>query len=144
MIFTESVSDDVAPAFLKKLETQIVDEEDMVIMECDIIGSPQPVITWYCDRRALPHGDKFNTSYDGRVARLIMKSATKGDNGKYECVAESSAGRISCDCLLVVKGIFSFSSVINASTDFFCEEEAKLHKDLPKTTKIYFLFPILS
>ena len=76
-------------------------------MECDIIGSPQPVITWYCDRKALPEGDKFSTSYDGRVARLIMKSAAKGDNGRYECVAQSSAGQITCDCLLVVKGLYT-------------------------------------
>ena len=81
-------------------------------MECDVIGSPQPIIMWYCDRKALPEGDKFSTSYDGRVARLIMKSATKGDNGKYECAAESSAGRITCDCLLVVKGLYQMSRVM--------------------------------
>ena len=107
ILFSESVSDhSVAPAFLKKLESQIVEEKDTVIMECDIIGSPQPVITWYCDKKAVPEGDRFSMSYDGRVARLIMKSATKGDNGRYECVAESSAGRVTCDCLLVVKGLF--------------------------------------
>ena len=105
-MFAESASDDtVAPAFLKKLESQIVDEQDLVIMECDIIGSPQPIITWYWEGKVLQEGDRFSSSYDGRVARLIMKRATKGDNGKYELVAQSSAGRISCDCLLVVKGL---------------------------------------
>ena len=112
---TESTSDHlVPPAFLKKLESQIVDEQDMVIMECDVIGSPQPIIMWYCDRKALPEGDKYSTSYDGRVARLIMKNAAKGDNGRYECAAESSAGRITCDCLLVVKGLYQI--LINQKT----------------------------
>ena len=104
--FSEAASDDiVAPAFLKKLESQIVDENDLVMMECDIIGSPQPIISWYCENKALQDGGRIKTSYDGRVARLIMKNASKGDNGKYECVAQSSAGRISCDCILVVKGL---------------------------------------
>ena len=109
--FTGSESDDMfAPVFLKKLENQTVEEQETVTMECDVIGS-QPIVTWYFDGKTLPVGDKFRVSYDGKTARLTLKGVAKGDNGKYECSAENSAGRITCDCVLLVKGLCNSSIV---------------------------------
>ena len=97
-----------APVFLRKLENQTVEEQETVTMECDVIGS-QPIVTWYLDGKTLPVGDKFRVTYDGKTARLTLKCVTKGDNGRFECSAENSAGRIICDCLLIVKGLYQSS-----------------------------------
>ena len=105
MFISESeCQDDVVPMFLKKPETQIVDEVDTVILECEVIGSPQPVISWYCDRSKFIEGPRHRMSYDGRVAMLVVRKVTTAENGKIECMAENSAGRVTVDCLLVVKG----------------------------------------
>lgn len=90
--------------FLKKPDTQIVDEQDTVILECEVIGSPQPEISWYCDRTKFNEGPRHRMSYDGRVAMLVIRKVEMEENGKIECVAENTAGRVAADCLLVVNG----------------------------------------
>lgn len=104
-VFLESeCKDEVVPMFLKKPDTQIVDELDTVILECEVIGSPQPAISWLCDRTKFNEGTRHRMSYDGRVAMLVIRKVQMAENGKIECVAENSAGRVTADCLLVVKG----------------------------------------
>lgn len=98
--------------FLKKPDTQIVDERDTVILECEVIGSPKPEISWYCDRVKFNEGTRHRMSYDGRVAMLVIRKITIAENGKIECVAENSAGRVTSDCLLVVNGKYCIYDVL--------------------------------
>ncbi|KAL3856778.1 hypothetical protein ACJMK2_011496 [Sinanodonta woodiana] len=95
--------DSVVPIFLRKPENRIADEGDKVVIDCDIIGSPQPTITWQKDTALLTEDAIFSASYDGRVAMLIIRNITAEHSGKYECVAENPMGKISADFLVVVK-----------------------------------------
>lgn len=96
---------EVAPQFLSRPESNIYGFGDLILLECDVIGSPTPTITWYRDGTALSPNTRTKSLYDGRVALLkISKSATE-DSGKYEVVAQNCCGKISVDCLVVVKGM---------------------------------------
>lgn len=96
---------EVAPQFLSRPESNIYGFGDLILLECDVIGSPTPTITWYRDGTALSPNTRTKSLYDGRVALLkISKSATE-DSGKYEVVAQNCCGQISVDCLVVVKGM---------------------------------------
>ncbi|KAK7506116.1 hypothetical protein BaRGS_00002838, partial [Batillaria attramentaria] len=81
-----------------QLPSKTVSDGDVLLLECDIIGSPEPDIEWLFEGRRLSDTTlSFSTSYDGRVARLQVDGFTAGDDGVYECVAENSAGRVSMD-----------------------------------------------
>lgn len=90
--------------FLKKPETAIANERDPVIIDCEVIGSPRPEVTWYCDGSKVKADSRHRMSYDGRVAMLVVRRVTVGDSGKMECIAQNSSGKVSADCHLVVKG----------------------------------------
>lgn len=90
--------------FLKKPKTTIASECDPVIIDCEVIGSPQPTVSWYCDGSKVIEDSRHRMSYDGRVAMLVVRRVTVGDSGKLECVAENSSGKVSADCHLVIQG----------------------------------------
>jgi len=98
-------SGEVFPVFLKKPETQITDELGTVILECEVIGSPQPEISWVINGTQVIEGARHRMSYDGRVAMLVIRKVALEENGKVQCVAQNISGKISADCRLVVQGI---------------------------------------
>ncbi|KAL4223476.1 hypothetical protein ACF0H5_016947 [Mactra antiquata] len=110
-------SDTVFPMFLKKPETMIADELDPVIIESEVIGSPQPVITWLLDDMKLNEDNRHRMSYDGRVAMLVVRRVTTADSGRIQCVAENSSGKVSADCMLVVRASMSPPKVCQHLSD---------------------------
>lgn len=91
--------------FLNKPSSQIINGGDKVVLECDVIGSPQPSITWTRDGHPLTENGRYKQSYDGRVSVLIISQSVVEDSGKYECMAINSSGKVSVDALIVVKGM---------------------------------------
>lgn len=94
--------------FLNKPSSQIVGDQERVVFECDVIGSPAPTITWLKDGDELKANQRIETSYDGRVSSLKVTQARLEDSGKYDCIAENSAGRVSANALLIVRGQYNF------------------------------------
>ncbi|XP_052246464.1 muscle M-line assembly protein unc-89-like isoform X4 [Dreissena polymorpha] len=109
--------DDVFPVFLKKPETQIADERETVIFECEVIGSPKPEISWFSNKVKVTEGTRHRMSYDGRVAMLVIRKVTLEEKGKIECLAENTSGRIAAECMLVVQAIPSIPCVTMPLTD---------------------------
>jgi hypothetical protein len=89
---------------LKKPETTIANERDPVIIDCEVIGSPEVNVTWYHNGSKVKEDGYHRTSYDGRVAMLVVRKVSPKDGGKIECVAENSSGKVSADCRLVIQG----------------------------------------
>lgn len=115
----ESSSDsEVVPMFLNKPSSQIINGGDKVVLECDVIGSPQPSITWTRDGHPLTENGRYKQSYDGRVSVLIISQSVVEDSGKYECMAVNSSGKVSVDALIVVKGM----------SDIYRDIVIKMHK----------------
>ncbi|OWF42675.1 Smoothelin [Mizuhopecten yessoensis] len=100
----ETASDsNVAPIFLTKPGSKILNGGDTLLLDCDVIGTPKPSITWTRDGNQLTSGRGCKETYDGRVATLRISDASKDDSGKYECTAENAEGKVTVDALIVVK-----------------------------------------
>lgn len=103
----------------------IADELDPVIIESEVIGSPQPEITWLLDDMKLNEDNRHRMSYDGRVAMLVVRRVTTQDSGRIQCVAENSSGKVSADCMLVVRG-----KMLNISELFLLHNDFQDHNSL--------------
>ncbi|XP_033747095.1 LOW QUALITY PROTEIN: muscle M-line assembly protein unc-89-like [Pecten maximus] len=100
----ETASDaNVAPIFLTKPGSKILNGGDTLLLDCDVIGTPKPTISWTRDGNRLATNRGCRETYDGRVATLKISDASKDDSGKYECTAENIAGKVTVDALIVVK-----------------------------------------
>jgi len=62
------------------------------VLQCEAVGVPKPVITWYKDGTplALDRLSGLRSLDDG--AKLEIESANLTDSGTYECRAENEAG----------------------------------------------------
>ncbi|XP_060074132.1 myosin light chain kinase, smooth muscle-like [Ylistrum balloti] len=100
----ETASDaNVAPIFLTKPSSKILNGGDTLLLDCDVIGTPKPKICWTRDGNELTSNHGCKETYDGRVATLRISDASKDDSGKYECTAENNEGKVTVDALIVVK-----------------------------------------
>lgn len=92
------------PMFLTKFTKSVIKVGDKLLLECDVIGSPEPEINWTKDGRPLQEDCPYNEMYDGRTAKLEIEDVTTDDSGKYECIAVNEAGRVSLDAIVTVQG----------------------------------------
>ncbi|XP_069135255.1 uncharacterized protein [Argopecten irradians] len=104
-IYVKETSSDanVSPIFLTKPGSKILNGGDTLLLDCDVIGTPKPTITWTRDGNKLATNRGCKETYDGRVATLRISETCKDDSGKYECTAENTAGKVTVDALIVIK-----------------------------------------
>ncbi|KAK3084547.1 hypothetical protein FSP39_015151 [Pinctada imbricata] len=113
----DSGDGDVVPMFLTKPESRIYSSGDIIILECDVIGTPQPVVTWFRDGTKLSNTSKHRSLYDGRVATLKISQTVQEDSGKYEVTAKNTTGEVKVDCLIVVKAKQGPPSIMYSLSD---------------------------
>ncbi|CAL4123190.1 unnamed protein product, partial [Meganyctiphanes norvegica] len=78
------------PYFRTEPKTKAVEIDHTALLVCDARGNPDPTITWYKDNQPV---DINNPRYTVlRSGSLQISTSTEEDGGKYECVAENSAG----------------------------------------------------
>ncbi|KAK6191500.1 hypothetical protein SNE40_003173 [Patella caerulea] len=93
----------VVPMFLTRLTNKSVQDGSCLVLECDVIGTPEPKVMWMRNDSSLPDYTDYCESYDGRLARLEIPVITIKDAGRYEIVAENSAGRVSMDSIITIQ-----------------------------------------
>ncbi|XP_050410486.1 titin homolog isoform X2 [Patella vulgata] len=93
----------VVPMFLTRLTNKSVQDGSRLVLECDVIGTPEPKVMWMRNDSSLPDYTDYCESYDGRLARLEIPVITIKDAGRYEIVAENSAGRVSMDSIITIQ-----------------------------------------
>ncbi|XP_067083733.1 hemicentin-1 [Osmerus mordax] len=69
--------------------TQTVAQGGAAMLDCPAQGSPIPSLRWLRDGRPLLRSLRLQTLQNGS---LIIYSASSGDAGEYQCVAQSEAG----------------------------------------------------
>ncbi|CAG5009829.1 unnamed protein product [Parnassius apollo] len=84
--------------------------KSMAVFPCSAIGTPEPIIAWYFEGKALIQNYRRNVSSDGT---LILKDLNKDDTGTYTCVASSPQGKY------VWSGVLTVDNPINPNIHFF-------------------------
>uniref|UniRef100_S4RQ64 receptor protein-tyrosine kinase n=1 Tax=Petromyzon marinus TaxID=7757 RepID=S4RQ64_PETMA len=78
-------------------------------LHCQVYGVPAPRITWYQNRRSLPHNSGVLLSDLNRT--LEVQRVTSEDEGEYTCVAENAHGRALTSAYVRVQGGVERSSL---------------------------------
>ena len=99
---------DVLPAVISGPSNQSVDEGTRVSFSCEVVGSPEPSISWFQQDDVLPlqNTPVIVITQSGQTSHLSLINVTLADQGTYKCVAASSIGTDSKEAGLAVKSKF--------------------------------------
>ncbi|EFX78005.1 hypothetical protein DAPPUDRAFT_198141, partial [Daphnia pulex] len=98
-----------APRFLTKLQPVRAPDGSSITFECQVEGSPRPVITWFRQTAVIKPSLDFQMVYDeeGNMASLTIAEVFPEDAGTFTCVAKNSAGFASSSAELIVEAPLS-------------------------------------
>ena len=106
----------LAPEFVKRLNSFVeatVGQD--VLFECHWKAFPKPDIRWFRDEEEITHNPRYLIKEgDNGVLTLLIRKATKADEGAYKCRAENKEGLGSTTGYLSVKGSQLASANTNA------------------------------
>ncbi|VDL78997.1 unnamed protein product [Nippostrongylus brasiliensis] len=88
----EEVEPANAPRFETSIERYVVRENDTVTISTKVSGDPLPFIEWYFKEEKLSLTEHISMGYENRVATLILKNVTLGQEGTYYCHATNTHG----------------------------------------------------
>ena len=97
------LSELTAPEFLQRLEDKVVNEGSGVELEVEVIGSPNPTVTWYRNGEPVETSELVKSDADGSLHTLSFSNVKLRDLGEYTCKASNIAGQISCSAELRVR-----------------------------------------
>ncbi|XP_031431207.1 LOW QUALITY PROTEIN: hemicentin-1 [Clupea harengus] len=63
---------------------------NLLELECDVTGTPTPVITWLKDGQPVRQGERVRIGSGGR--RLVISRAQVSDTARFQCIATNEAG----------------------------------------------------
>lgn len=86
------------------LKNVTVIEGESVTLECHISGYPSPKVTWYREDYQIESSIDFQITFQGGIARLMIREAFAEDSGRFTCSAVNEAGTVSTSCYLAVQG----------------------------------------
>lgn len=92
-----------APKFVRELTNGQVFENEDVVLEVIVEGSPSPQVQWMFENEPLVESEFVVTESQGDVHRLIIKKATLDHEGDYTCIALNDLGSCSCTSELLVE-----------------------------------------
>jgi hypothetical protein len=102
------------PAIHQALSDTVATCGKTLTLQCQIKGSPAPVILWRKDGRLIGNTADFKQSYQNNIALLMIQEVMDQDGGCYECVARNSFGAVSSSCsIMVQKGKRKFRKCVN-------------------------------
>ncbi|XP_053395477.1 peroxidasin-like isoform X2 [Mercenaria mercenaria] len=90
----------VAPHFVLRPVDIILPEDSTAVFQCDAMGEPTPLISWYRNNDPLPNNGRFQILDSGRTLRITRIETS--DRDVYVCRAESAAGRMEAQAELQV------------------------------------------
>ncbi|XP_022109511.1 scavenger receptor cysteine-rich type 1 protein M130-like isoform X2 [Acanthaster planci] len=63
---------------------------ETVVLQCEVMGAQNPVVTWQKDGQGIKSGDHYKVREEG----LQIKSVTEADSGKYSCIGSNAEGSV--------------------------------------------------
>nr|XP_039266508.1 muscle M-line assembly protein unc-89-like [Styela clava] len=89
------------PSFPIQLEDMTIQEDQDILLKCQVKGNPRPTITWLLDGDPLTDAD-CKYAEDGHI-ELFLPEALPEDEGVYTCIAQNKLKRVMCSCKVTVK-----------------------------------------
>lgn len=86
--------------------TLIIDVLSSIDLKCDVVGTPEPRITWFKDGKPIEKDKDSSNS----TTSITIQSATPTHSGRYECIAENKEGCIKITRNVTVRGEHVMSS----------------------------------
>uniref|UniRef100_A0A4W3IQ54 Myosin light chain kinase, smooth muscle n=1 Tax=Callorhinchus milii TaxID=7868 RepID=A0A4W3IQ54_CALMI len=91
-----------APVLKEALKNVQVADGARLVLQCQVVAEQSPVITWTVDGKAVKSSKFMSISREGSLCTLNIEAVLPEDEGQYKCIAENSAGRVECACLVSV------------------------------------------
>ena len=85
---------------------------DDVLLPCDVVGDPRPVISWRKNHAVIDFSDMNHKYLIADSGSLIIPVADADDSARYLCVAENPAGVLSQEITLTIHGLPDFIVVV--------------------------------
>jgi hypothetical protein len=82
-----------SPKFTSTVLNVTVTAGDPVILQCEVDGTPEPVITWRKDSRILSSDKNVIITKRRFKSLLTITKVSKSDQGRYSCKASNGFGR---------------------------------------------------
>uniref|UniRef100_A0A4W4FCD7 Cell adhesion molecule DSCAM n=1 Tax=Electrophorus electricus TaxID=8005 RepID=A0A4W4FCD7_ELEEL len=107
--FVQVILEDGTPKILSAFSEKVVSPNEAVSLLCHVKGTPQPVVTWTLDDDLVMKDSRHRMGHsltaDGNVISYLNISHTQvRDSGVYRCTCNNSAGTVSYQARINVRG----------------------------------------
>ncbi|KAM6174802.1 coiled-coil domain-containing protein 141 [Erethizon dorsatum] len=93
-----------APHFSRLLSSVMVTEGSPVTLEVEVMGFPEPTLTWYKKGQQLSADEHLQVSHKERKHSVFIPKVREADAGLYVARAQNSSGTLSSSVILHVTG----------------------------------------
>jgi len=91
------------PEFTKALKDLEINDGETLVLQCTVVGDPEPQITWTKNGKTISSSEIMNLKYKNGVAKLTINEVYPEDEGVYTCTATNSVGTTETKSKLTVK-----------------------------------------
>ncbi|XP_061596195.1 Down syndrome cell adhesion molecule a isoform X1 [Cololabis saira] len=116
--FVQVILEDGTPKILASFSEKVYNINEFVSLSCTVKGTPEPRVTWTLDDEPVIRDSRHRISYysnaEGHVVSHLNISQTQvPDGGVYRCICNNSAGRVSYQARINVRGPASIRPMKN-------------------------------
>uniref|UniRef100_A0A8C1IN40 Cell adhesion molecule DSCAM n=1 Tax=Cyprinus carpio TaxID=7962 RepID=A0A8C1IN40_CYPCA len=107
--FVQVILEDGTPKILSAFSEKVVGPNEFVSLMCHVKGTPQPAVTWTLDDDVVTKDSRHRIGHsitaEGNVVSYLNVSHTQvRDSGVYRCTCNNSAGTVSYQARINVRG----------------------------------------
>uniref|UniRef100_A0A8C2EKA4 Cell adhesion molecule DSCAM n=1 Tax=Cyprinus carpio TaxID=7962 RepID=A0A8C2EKA4_CYPCA len=107
--FVQVILEDGTPKILSAFSEKVVGPNEFVSLMCHVKGTPQPAVTWTLDDEVVMKDSRHRIGHsitaEGNVVSYLNISHTQvRDSGVYRCTCNNSAGMVSYQARINVRG----------------------------------------
>uniref|UniRef100_A0A158R5E4 PH domain-containing protein n=1 Tax=Syphacia muris TaxID=451379 RepID=A0A158R5E4_9BILA len=90
------------PRFIRQLHNVTGNEGEGVVMDCVVVGNPEPKVVWYKEEETIKESERIVLKFVGNHCSLSISDAVSSDSGMYTVRASNSVGDATNFCRLTI------------------------------------------